>query len=201
MIKPRRLLLLVLGFFVCFGAYEIYSYFLGHYDGLPPLPPEYRYNANNGQSVLKIDDNENRKHEIAKLLERAFGPKCPELNRYRSVEIGRPENRTVLAFNDWTLEDGVLRLTDPSVAIFKIIPPEGKLPAREDRVDCSGRTRRCEPGFSSSACGRQRSAPTSKRSFWICCTRAASDCPGAWTSSKPRVAPSSSTLPYAVTRA
>ncbi|HQR08028.1 MAG TPA: hypothetical protein PLN21_14465, partial [Gemmatales bacterium] len=139
MIKPRRLLLLVLGFVVCFGAYEIYSYFLGHYDGLPPLPPEYRYNASAGPYVPKPDDSDNRKHEIAKLLERAFGPKCPELNRFRSVEIGRPESRTVLAFDEWTLEDGVLRLTEVSLANFKIIPPEGKLPAREEITTVQGK--------------------------------------------------------------
>ncbi|MFT3878185.1 MAG: hypothetical protein QM703_00830 [Gemmatales bacterium] len=139
MIKPRRLLLLVLGFFVCFGAYEVYSYFLGHYDGLPPLPPEYRYNASAGPYVPKPDDNDNRKHEIAKLLERAFGPKCPELTRFRSVEIGRPESRTVLAFDEWTLEDGVLRLTEVSLANFKIIPPEGKLPAREEITTVQGK--------------------------------------------------------------
>lgn len=139
MIKPRRLLLLILGFVVCFGAYEIYSYFLGHYDGLPPLPPEYRFNANAGPIATKVDDSDNRKHEIAKLLERAFGPKCPELNRYRSVEIGRPESRTVLAFDEWTLEDGVLRLTEVSLANFKIIPPEGKQPAREEITTVRGK--------------------------------------------------------------
>lgn len=139
MIKPRRLLLLVLGFVVCFGAYEVYSYFLGHYDGLPPLPPEYKFNSAGGAYVPILDDNDNRKHEIAKLLERAFGPKCPELNRFRSVEIGRPESRTVLAFDEWTLEDGVLRLTEVSLANFKIIPPEGKQPAKEEITTVQGK--------------------------------------------------------------
>ena len=45
MMTPRRLLLLVLGFVVCLGAYQVYAFFLGHYDGLPPLPPEYRYSS------------------------------------------------------------------------------------------------------------------------------------------------------------
>lgn len=139
MFTPRRLLLLILGFAVCFGAYEIYAFFLGHYDGLPPLPPEYRYNPNAvAASSDSPDRTTNQKHEIAKLLERAFGPKCPELNRKRSIEIGKPESRTVFAFDDWTLEDGWLRMTNPSVANFKKLPAEGQQPEREEITTLQG---------------------------------------------------------------
>jgi hypothetical protein len=39
---PKRLLLLVAGFGLFFGSYQIYVHFLGRYDGLPPLPEEHK---------------------------------------------------------------------------------------------------------------------------------------------------------------
>ncbi len=67
--SPRRLLLMVFSFALFLGAYQLYAFFLGHYDGLPPLPPEYRSTAN-GQ--VNISDNSeryvNRKHEINRML-------------------------------------------------------------------------------------------------------------------------------------
>lgn len=136
---PRRLLLMILSFIFCFGAYQVYAFFLGHYDGLPPLPPEYRHNPLAVESTNDTAEKyESQKHEIAKLLERAFGPKCAELNRSRNIEIGKPESRTVFAFDNWTLEDGILRMTNVSMANFKKIPAEGKQPEREEIVTLQG---------------------------------------------------------------
>ena len=40
---PKRIVLLVLGFCLFFSAYTAYARsFLGHIDGLPPLPEAYR---------------------------------------------------------------------------------------------------------------------------------------------------------------
>ncbi|HMO35252.1 MAG TPA: hypothetical protein PKA06_04345, partial [Gemmatales bacterium] len=131
--SPRRLLLMIFSFAVVLLAYQVYAFFLGHYDGLPPLPPEYRQAANTSRVVA--DNPERyaiRQHEINKMLERAFGPKCPEVNRLRSFEIGKPDNRTVFAFNEHRLEDGSLRMTDVSVANFKRLPAEPGKPAREE---------------------------------------------------------------------
>lgn len=142
MFTPRRLLFLLMGFVVCFGAYEVYAFFLGHYDGLPPLPPEYRQSGQSAPRNTALDEDHNRtnRQEIAKLLEKAFGPKCPELSRSRKIEIGKPESRTVFAFDDWTLEDGGVRMTKVSAANFKKIPAEGKLPEREEIVTLQGDT-------------------------------------------------------------
>lgn len=137
--SPRRLLLMIFSFAVVLGAYQVYAFFLGHYDGLPPLPPEYR-NSPNAQ--LKISDNPdryvNRQHEINKMLERAFGPKCPEITRSRSFEIGKPENRTVFAFDDWSFENGVLKMTNISLANFKKLEGEAGKPAREEILTLQG---------------------------------------------------------------
>jgi hypothetical protein len=137
--SPRRLLLMIASFAVMLLAYQVYSFFLGHYDGLPPLPPEYRYSATGNTS---IDDNDaryvNRQHEINKMLERAFGPKCPEVNRMRSFEIGKPDNRTVFAFDEHRLEDGSLLMTNVSVANFKKIAAVPGKPAREEILTLRG---------------------------------------------------------------
>lgn len=139
MMTPRRLLLLVLGFVVCLGAYQVYSFFLGHYDGLPPLPPEYRYSSGPSTAPQEsIDTFVSQKHETDKLLEKAFGPKCPELSRNRKIEIGKQDSRTVLAFDEWTLEDGVLRMTKVSLANFKKVPGQGAQPEKEEIVTMQG---------------------------------------------------------------
>lgn len=140
MLTPRRLLLMIASFVVCFGAYQIYAYFLGHYDGLPPLPPEYRFNPNVTYETGELSEEryQKQRHEIAKLLERAFGPKCPELNRARTLEIGKPESRTVMAFDDWNLTNGKLRLVKVSIANFKRLPADGKQEEREEIVTMQG---------------------------------------------------------------
>jgi lipopolysaccharide export system protein LptA len=137
--SPRRLLLMVFSFALFLGAYQLYAFFLGHYDGLPPLPPEYRSTAN-GQ--VNISDNSeryvNRKHEINRMLERAFGPKCQEISRSRSFEIGPPDSRTVFAFDEWSLENGVLRMSNISLANFKKLGAEPGKPAREEILTLQG---------------------------------------------------------------
>src|SRR5262249_35720965 len=61
-------------------------------------------------------------------------------------------------------------------------------------------TRRHFPGSSPSLGGTQRSAPTSKRSFWIDRRSAASGQSGQCAATSPTTALSSSTWPYASTR-
>jgi hypothetical protein len=138
---PRRLLLLVFGFVLCIGAYEAYSFLLGHYDGLPPLPPEYR-------TVVKSDgkdipdpekEQESRQHEIVKLLEKAFGPKCIERDRKKKLETGDAKNRKVFAFDEYKFVDGRLRLQNISLAIFTLHPAENNEPeGREEIVTLRG---------------------------------------------------------------
>src|SRR5690349_13175747 len=135
------MLLLLLGFAVCFGAYEVYAFFLGHYDGLPPLPVEYRSAARGAGPVEQDKDYyENRKHEIEKLLELAFGPKCQELYRARNLEIGKPDNRTVLAFDDYHLDEGVLVMNKVSMANFKKVPAQAGRPERLEIFTVQGET-------------------------------------------------------------
>lgn len=138
---PRRLLLLLLGFVLCIGAYEAYSFLLGHYDGLPPLPPEYRTSiTSDGKDIPDPEkEQESRQHEIVKLLEKAFGPKCIERDRKKKLETGDAKNRKVFAFDEHKFVDGQLRLSNVSLATFTFHPPENNEPeGREEIVTLRG---------------------------------------------------------------
>ena len=87
----------------------------------------------------------------------------------------------------WTVPPGRMKLVSGDrLALSRSM-------ACSSRADCPGWMRRREPAGSPSGCGRHRSAPTSKRSFWM--ARSSSVSGGLVVSSRPMTAFSSSTLP------
>ena len=112
---PRRLLLFLLTFLGFFAAYWVYDLFLGHYDGLPPLPSEFRRGTARGPQLQPGSLPQDGSGLTAQ-LERAFGPNCEEKKRrlfeWRAQGI-------LVATEEWKLlPSGRLLLTKVSVAIF-----------------------------------------------------------------------------------
>jgi len=112
---PRRLLLFVLSFAGFFSAYLVYDHFLGHYDGLPPLPAEYRPGPARS-AFLQPGATPAEGVGLTAQLERAFGPNCEEKKRrlfeWRAQGI-------LVATEEWKLQpSGRLLLTKVSVALF-----------------------------------------------------------------------------------
>jgi hypothetical protein len=73
---PKRVLILVGGFFAFSASYAVYSYFLGGINGLPPLPPEMLASKDQGAPLPEGDLDERDRR-----LVQAFGPGCEELRR------------------------------------------------------------------------------------------------------------------------
>lgn len=112
---PKRLLLLMVGFLFFFMCYSIYDHFLGRYDGLPPLPSEYRPVAGGPEAFEPLPPPPPSR-AVARLIE-AFGPNCVEKDRAYKIEWQAQD--LVLAFNEWKLlPNGRLLLVQVSVAVF-----------------------------------------------------------------------------------
>lgn len=117
---PRRVLLFVLAFLAFFLAYLTYDHFLGHYDGLPPLPAEYRPGPSRRPAGVVPPVASEGVGLIAQ-LERAFGPGCEE--RKRRLFEWRAQG-ILVATEEWKLQpSGRLLLTKVSVAVFAKSPP------------------------------------------------------------------------------
>ena len=110
----RRLVLLLVGFVFFFAAYQVYDYFLGRYDGLPPLPAEYRYvPGESAQAVIRPP----RFSPAVERLRQAFGENCAE--QHRRIKLEWRSQGIVLAADSYQLLDnGQVRLTRVSVAFF-----------------------------------------------------------------------------------
>lgn len=112
---PRRVLMFVLAFLAFFLAYLVYDHFLGHYDGLPPLPAEYRPGPTRRPIAVTPPPAGEGVGLIAQ-LERAFGPGCEE--RKRRLFEWRAQG-ILVATEEWKLQpSGRLLLTKVSVAVF-----------------------------------------------------------------------------------
>jgi lipopolysaccharide export system protein LptA len=103
--------MLVCGFLVLFTSYRIYGHFLGGIDGLPPLPEPYW--PTRGDSEITIASTTN---EVDRKLQMAFGEECEELKRPIKLEVN--SKGMVLAAEDCTPENGRLRLSPVSLALF-----------------------------------------------------------------------------------
>jgi lipopolysaccharide export system protein LptA len=118
----RRYALLVIGIVGYLALYLAYGRsFLGAIDGLPALPPEYKFAASDpvpekGDLPPKVDEK----------LRMAFGLNCPELEQPIKIEVH--SKRMVLAAADFATVDGRVRLTPVSVAIFGQDRGDGKPP-------------------------------------------------------------------------
>lgn len=111
---PKRILLLIAGFLFFFTCYQVYSFFLGRYDGLAPLPAEYRPNAN--QPIAAPLANASGQNSALTGLKEAFGEKCEEINR--SIFEWRNQGIIIAYDQRKLLPNGRLLLSKVSVAIF-----------------------------------------------------------------------------------
>lgn len=133
---PRRVVLLSLGFGLFLVGYFVYVRFLGGIDGLPTLPEQYASaNQDNGNG-----DDDPRPlpppvSAVDTLLQTAFGEDCNELSY--PIKIHVRSRGTLLAAKAFTiLEDGRVRLSPLSVALFGKHTPEGKHP-EINRLSCN----------------------------------------------------------------
>ncbi|MCS6978096.1 MAG: hypothetical protein NZM31_13965 [Gemmatales bacterium] len=112
---PRRLLLWLVGLVFFLTLFQVYSYFLGHYDGLPPLPAEYAPSPEGADSG-PVSATTRPNQAVARLVE-AFGPNCEE--QFRRIKLEWRLEGIVVAADRWQLLDnGQLRLHKVSVAVF-----------------------------------------------------------------------------------
>ena len=119
---PKRLLLLVFGFVFFFAAYEVYVFFLGKYDGLPPLPADLAA-ADENEVIEPVQQPRLSSAEVA--LIKAFGSSCPELSRPIKLHW-RLQGVVLAAKKHQLLENGQLRLFNVSLATFGKPKPDGK---------------------------------------------------------------------------
>lgn len=127
--NPKRLLLLIFGFVICYACYLVYGFFLGQYDGLPPLPREYQPSSlGAGTPITPKPDIPSHAVE---LLREAFGPNCEE--QHRRIKLEWRKQGVVMAADAWkVLHNGQLRLTKVSVGMFGHAKPDAKGNARSD---------------------------------------------------------------------
>src|SRR5215510_7720710 len=74
---PKRILILIAGTFLFLAGFVVYDYFLGGYDGLPPLPED----CLRSESDVPIDQWPQRDPESAKKMRIAFGAEAEEARR------------------------------------------------------------------------------------------------------------------------
>lgn len=124
MLTPKRLFLVVVGFGVLFTGYLVYAHFLGHYDGLQPLPAEYRPDlAHSEHSPAPSASRENQLHLR---LKEAFGANCEETRR--RLKLQWPAQGVVMAAHNYEINGGQLKLFNISVAYFGKPRLDGKDP-------------------------------------------------------------------------
>lgn len=109
--NPKRILLLLAGFALFLAVYLVYARFLGGIDGLPPLPQAYWAGPTQEFQALPV-----RQNNADKRLRDAFGQDCPEAKWSIRLEVAA--HNLVLAAQDFTLENGRVKLWPFSVAIF-----------------------------------------------------------------------------------
>lgn len=110
---PKRILLLAIGFAVFFAAYMVYAHFLGGINGLPPLPDEYGPIAEGIKHLVPPERENDADHK----LRIAFGPDCEEVKN-RNIKVELQSRGMVLAAQEIKFEDGRVKLTPFSLAIF-----------------------------------------------------------------------------------
>lgn len=113
--NPKRLLLLIFGFAFFYACYLVYGFFLGQYDGLPPLPLEYRYEP--GRNSAQLPQKPDVPSHAVELLREVFGQTCEE--QHRRIKLEWKPQGIVMAADSWKiLHNGQLRLSKVSVGIL-----------------------------------------------------------------------------------
>jgi hypothetical protein len=121
---PKRIVLLVLGFTLFVAAYWGYAHFLGGIDGLPALPEEYLRSEQGPEGPVEPSG---RSSELDAKLRQAFGEECPELDHAIKLEV-RAKGMLLAAKDYQILDDGRIRLSPLSVAMFGKNTGDGKFP-------------------------------------------------------------------------
>jgi lipopolysaccharide export system protein LptA len=113
---PKRVILLVAGIAVFLTGFEVYAYFLGGIDGLPPLPAFYQPIP----GVIAVQPvGPPRESETDHKLRQGFGPDCEEV--HRPIKLDVRSKHMVLATNDVKIDeehDGRVKLIGFSLAVF-----------------------------------------------------------------------------------
>jgi hypothetical protein len=130
---PKRVLLLVVGFFLFSMAYMVYAHFLGGINGLPPLPEDYGPIADSHSRPFVP---ENRENEADYKLRLAFGPDCDEVKN-RNIKVELQSRGMVFAAQDMKFENGRVKFSPFSLAIFgKEKEHEGEKGLEINTVQC-----------------------------------------------------------------
>jgi hypothetical protein len=112
------------GLAVFLASYAVYAFFLGGIDGLPVLPEVYWPVAGNGDSY----DNQKRapEGEIETKMKQAFGNESPEA-KY-PIKLNLRSKGLFLAAKDFKIEDGRVKLTTFSAAVFAMNKGDSPFP-------------------------------------------------------------------------
>jgi lipopolysaccharide export system protein LptA len=111
---PKRILLLVLGFFGFALVYYAYSQILGGIDGLPALPADYQITQSDNEITQPLPPREN---SAQAKLRMAFGVDCDEAKN-RNIQLEIDSKHMVLAAGEMAIVEGRVKLWPFSLAIF-----------------------------------------------------------------------------------
>lgn len=107
---------MVAGLAVCLVLYQVYVFFLGGYDGLTPLPPEYWPNQST-TVANNFRDTPSPEPPVVRKLRQAFGAQSKEADR--PILIESVQHGVILAAQKVFLsQEGKLELEQVSVAVF-----------------------------------------------------------------------------------
>ncbi len=109
---PKRILILIAGTMLFLFAFVLYDLFLGGYDGLPPLPPDYVNNPEWERDKWSPDPTDDEKK-----MAMAWGRESDEARRPFILNIG--SKGMLLSVDKFEIEpDGKVKLSPFSVALF-----------------------------------------------------------------------------------
>lgn len=114
---PRRIGYMLLGFLAFGIVYAGYNRVLGSFDGLPPLPTDYKRERDSNAPITRPTGV----NALDQKLEMAFGPNCRELRL--PIKLEMRAKMTVIAAEKFTIiksgpREGWVELSPLSVAIF-----------------------------------------------------------------------------------
>lgn len=111
---PKRMLILIAGTFLFVVGFVVYDYFLGGYDGLPPLPDGYEAGIM-PEHIAPHDEEDTRKK-----IRNAWGVVTDEKHESRRKSILDLASKSMLlAVDQFDIEpDGRVKLSPFSVALF-----------------------------------------------------------------------------------
>ncbi|MCS7044747.1 MAG: hypothetical protein NZO58_00170 [Gemmataceae bacterium] len=107
---PKRILIYLAGTLLCLAGFVVYDFYLGGYDGLPPLPERYAPGERVVVELSPVDDEESK-------MNLAFGKESEEASRPYKLDIG--SKGVLIAVRDFEIEkDGRVKLSPFSAALF-----------------------------------------------------------------------------------